>query len=65
MPDPLFERGISVVGGTAVNDYTALRTYCEDGTDWAESVSKYCLDPTSYPGTIELVRRLREPGRTL
>ncbi len=65
MPDPLFERGISVVGGTTVNDYAALRTHCENGSDWEKSVSKCCLDPASYPGTIELVERLRKPGRTL
>ncbi len=59
LPDPLFERGVSVVGGSAVVDYARLERCCETGEDWTDSVRKYCLTPGEYPGTDALVARLR------
>lgn len=60
LPDPLFERGVSVVGGSAVVDYARLERCCDTGEDWSDSVRKYCLTPDSYPGTDALIARLRE-----
>jgi uncharacterized protein (DUF4213/DUF364 family) len=56
-PDPLFERGVSLVGGSAVVDYSALEAACDCGADWGTAVTKYCLTPSSYPGTRALIRR--------
>lgn len=57
IPDALFDRGISVLGGTRVNQYDSFREHCESGTDWRHDVSKYCIEPHRYPGTSELLKR--------
>ncbi len=58
VPDPLFERGASLVGGSAVMDYARLEQCCETGEDWGDCVRKYCLSPDNYPGTDVLIERL-------
>ena len=57
IPEALFNRGISVLGGTRVNQYDSFREHCESGTDWRHDVSKYCIEPHRYPGTNELLKR--------
>ncbi len=59
MPDPLFERGITVVGGSAVHDHGLLEARCDAGEDWGDAVGKYCLTAQHYPGTATLLDRLR------
>jgi len=54
-PDPLFERGVAVVGGSLVTDHKALEAHCEAETDWENSVIKYCLKPDTYPGFTALL----------
>ena len=60
LPDPLFARGIDLVGGSAVTDYARLEACCESGDDWGDSVREYCLAPSNYPGAAKLIDRLRD-----
>lgn len=57
-PDPLFARGVKVVGGARVNDHARLEAHCDAQTDWGDSVSKYCLKPATYPGARRLLESL-------
>lgn len=54
-PEPLFARGVDLVGGSAVMNFGALEACCDSGEDWGASVRKYCLSRENYPGTLELV----------
>lgn len=62
LPEPLFARGLSLVGGSSVIDFTHMQAACESGADWGDSVRKYCLTPASYPGTEALLRRVEDRG---
>jgi uncharacterized protein len=57
-PEPLFERNVDLVGGSAVMDFHRLEASCNSGEDWRDSVRKYCLSRENYPGTLELVDRI-------
>ena len=56
IPEALFERGISILGGTRVNHYDAFRKHCDNASDWRHDVSKYCIEPARYPGTMKLLK---------
>jgi uncharacterized protein len=58
VPEPLFERGVSLVGGSAVIDFNRLQQCCESGEDWGSCVRKYCLSRDNYPGTRTLIERM-------
>ena len=49
-PDPLFGRGIDVVGGARVADPRALRTRLQIGDGWGDAVERYTIWPGAYPG---------------
>jgi uncharacterized protein (DUF4213/DUF364 family) len=57
-PDPLFARGIHVVGGAAVTDTAALLARLGRGESWGETVERYTIDAGVYPGTSTLLGRL-------
>ncbi|MCZ7598320.1 MAG: DUF364 domain-containing protein [Gammaproteobacteria bacterium] len=59
LPDPLFDRGVHLVGGSSVVDYEALEAACDSGEDWRGAVVKYCISPADYPGTAALLDRIR------
>lgn len=59
VPEPLFERGVSALGGSAVVDHAGLEACCDSGRDWGPNVIKYCLTPQTYPGTTTLIERAR------
>jgi uncharacterized protein (DUF4213/DUF364 family) len=58
VPDPLFDRGVTAVGGTWVRDASMLLARMERGERWGDAASKSSLrrDP-SWPGFEELLRR--------
>jgi hypothetical protein len=57
LPDPLFERGVTLVGGAWVLDQAALREAITSGAPWAGSTRKCALRPEAYPGFEALVGR--------
>jgi hypothetical protein len=64
LPDPLFERGVDVVGGTTVVDLDHLLPRLEAGESWANSTVKYCICKKHYPGINTLLHNISEPQPT-
>jgi len=48
------EAGIDIVGGTVVNDIDALWSRLPGSRRWGDSVAKYQLNKSSYPGVEKL-----------
>lgn len=57
-PDPLFRRGIQVVGGAAVTDTGALLARLARSEGWGDTVQRYTLEAEDYPGTNSLLDRI-------
>lgn len=61
VPDPLFARGVTGVGGAWVNDPEAFMDRASRGEPWGDSTRKYALrNDASWPGLEELLRRARQ-----
>ncbi len=45
LPEPLFHRGISLIGGSQVLDWQLLEKNMEFSTKWGKAVKKYCIMP--------------------
>jgi uncharacterized protein (DUF4213/DUF364 family) len=59
LPDPLFDRGVTLVGGTWVVDGAALRDALRSGAPWGRSARKYAIRRDRYPGFEALLTRAR------
>ena len=59
LPDPLFDRGVTLVGGTWVVDGAALRDALRSGAPWGRSARKYAIRRDRYPGFDALLARAR------
>ncbi|HWS73805.1 MAG TPA: DUF364 domain-containing protein [Quisquiliibacterium sp.] len=55
LPDPLFERGVTLLGGSAVVDRDAFVEATARGQPWGASVRKYCILRDRYPGADALL----------
>ena len=62
LPDPLFARGVSAVGGSLFGEKADLVERLQRGESWGSASRKYQLDPTSYPGLEQLIARLTDGG---
>ena len=49
-PDPLFERGVDVVGGTFVKDGDLFFELLKEGKRWSPATQKFCLQKENYQG---------------
>jgi uncharacterized protein (DUF4213/DUF364 family) len=58
LPDPLFARGATLVGGTWIVDRPALREAILAGTPWGASARKTAIRPAGYPGFDALLARI-------
>ncbi len=61
LPDPLFARGVTLVGGTWVVDRAGLRDAILAGAPWGGSARKTAIRRESYPGLEALLARLPAP----
>jgi uncharacterized protein (DUF4213/DUF364 family) len=60
VPDPLFARGVSTVGGAEVIDSEAFMKACSALEPWGNTTRKYCIErAVSYPGFAALLDRVR------
>ena len=57
LPDALFSRGVTLVGGNWVNDRDGFIAALQRGKPTSDFSSKFALTADSYPGWRELVRR--------
>ncbi len=58
LPDPLFARGVTLLGGTWPVDRPALLAAIREGTPWGESARKFALTRGDYPGLDALLDRI-------
>jgi uncharacterized protein len=58
LPDPLFSRGVTLVGGTWITDPDAFRTAIGIGAPWTASARKFAIHREGYPGLEALLDRL-------
>jgi len=58
LPDPLFARGVTVLGGAAVEDRDAFLQALGAGAPWGGTVRKVAVEGASYPGLDGLLRRV-------
>jgi uncharacterized protein len=58
LPDPLFARGVTLVGGTWIHDRGAFETALRAGESWSASARKTAIRRDEYPGFEALLRRV-------
>jgi uncharacterized protein (DUF4213/DUF364 family) len=57
LPDPLFKRGIDVIGGTYVIKPDFLTQAIRKNIRWDDSVRKYIIEKKEYPGYKDLIAK--------
>lgn len=57
LPDPLFKRGISSVGGAQVVDREAFLAAFHAGQSWGKYTRKYVIHSNAYPGLDTLLKQ--------
>ncbi|HUW38411.1 MAG TPA: DUF364 domain-containing protein [Rhodocyclaceae bacterium] len=57
LPDALFARGVTLLGGSWITDREGFVAALRSGATHSEFTSKYALTHDSYPGWRELLRR--------
>lgn len=62
LPDPLFDRGVTLVGGMRVVEPAAFREALHAGAPWGRSARKYAIRRGDYPGFERLLGRVTDRG---
>jgi uncharacterized protein (DUF4213/DUF364 family) len=57
LPDPLFERGVTLIGGTWITDRAGFVDALAQGAAWGVHARKFTLSRTQYPGAAALLER--------
>jgi uncharacterized protein (DUF4213/DUF364 family) len=57
LPDPLFARGVSTVGGVRIVDLENFLGAFHTGAPWGRFTRKYAINQASYPGVDWLLKR--------
>ncbi len=58
LPDPLFARGVTLLGGTWITDRDAFRAALTAGAPWTTTAHKVAIRREDYPGLDALLGRL-------
>ncbi|MHA1106180.1 MAG: Rossmann-like domain-containing protein [Promethearchaeota archaeon] len=58
LPDPLFELGIDVIGGSYIVDNVFFVQAIKKDIRWSNSVKKYAIERKKYPGYEELLSKI-------
>jgi len=58
LPDALFTRGVTFLGGSWITDRHAFLAALTSGDSWGESTAKYALTDANYPGFEALMARI-------
>ncbi len=56
LPDPLFARGVDIVGGTRCVDLAGLIERAKNGRSFGATARKYTIRADAYPGIDQLLR---------
>lgn len=59
LPDPLFARGVTLLGGNWICDREGFLDALKHGRSWGEYCRKFSLPSTEYPGATVLLERLK------
>jgi hypothetical protein len=62
LPDPLFRRGITLVGGAWIEDAAAFKAALTTGQAWGSCARKFALTQADYPGLAALLARTGRSG---
>ncbi len=57
LPDALFARGVTLLGGSWIRDREGFIAALTSGTPHSEFANKYAITPDGYPGWHELIQR--------
>lgn len=60
LPDPLFERGVTLVGGTWIEDRQRFVSCFVAGESWSGCASKFAHSADVYPGMESLLARVTQ-----
>jgi hypothetical protein len=58
LPDPLFSRGVTLMGGTWITDTAAFRNALTAGEPWGATARKVAIRREDYPGFEALLERI-------
>jgi uncharacterized protein len=59
LPDPLFSRGVTLMGGTWITDRDAFFHALRSGASWTAAARKFAIRREDYPGFNALVGRVQ------
>jgi uncharacterized protein (DUF4213/DUF364 family) len=59
IPDPLFKKKITAIGGSIVNNSQLFFQRIRQGERWGDSVSKFVMTKKSYPGVKRLINQVK------
>ncbi len=59
LPDPLFARGVTLLGGTWITDREAFRESLRTGSPWSAAARKVAIRRGEYPGFEALLGRVQ------
>ena len=62
LPDPLFKRGVTLLGGAWIEDPQAFKRALTAGQPWGRHARKFALARAHYPGIDELLARAPRSG---
>ena len=54
-PDALFDRGVTLMGGTRISDGAAFRQAMANGESWSTAASKFAISRSDWPGWEQLL----------
>lgn len=65
LPDPLFARGVTLLGGTRIVDRDGFAAAIARGESWGRYARKYCITRDRYPGVEAILAAIgaRRPAR--
>ncbi len=58
IPDPLFKRGVNIVGGTYIDDSNYFMELIRLNKRWSPATKKYCIQKEFYPGITSLLNQI-------
>lgn len=58
LPDPLFSRGVDIVGGTYIHSPGLFMELISENKRWGPSTKKYCIQRDKYPNISSLLDRI-------